>query len=82
MTHWQKYARAYLIGAVFILVTVGTAISGEFANVTDTQVASMSHFRWFLAIVNIVVSVGTTLLAFFNRSAQGKQTDSDDKHTS
>lgn len=72
MSHWEKYCRAYLIGFIFLIVTVGTAIIGEFSNATDAQIAAMSRFRWFMAIVNIAVAVGTNLLAFFNRSAQGK----------
>ena len=74
MSHWDKYSRAYLIGFVFFIVTVGNAIGGEFANITDAQVAAMTKFRWFMSIVSIVVAVGTNLLAFLNQSVAGKPT--------
>lgn len=71
-THWQKYARAYLIGLVFFIVTVGTAFVTEFENMTPAQEVAMTSLQWCVAFASVAVQAGTTLLAFFNQSAGGK----------
>lgn len=73
MTHWEKYARAYMIGFVFFVVTIGNAFVSEFENMTAAQESAMTHLQWAVSFFSVAVSAGTTLLAFLNQSSVGKQ---------
>lgn len=75
MSHWQKYGRAYLIGLVFFVVTVGTAFVTEFENMTAAQEAAMTRIQWAVAYCSVAVQAGTTLLAFLNQSAAKQPTN-------
>lgn len=74
-THWQRYSRAYLMGAVFFVVTVGTAFVTEFENMTPAQEAAMSKLQWCVAFCSVAVQAGTNLLAFLNQSAAKQTTE-------
>jgi hypothetical protein len=73
-THWQRYGRAYLIGFVFFVVTVGTAFVSEFENMTAAQEAAMTRIQWAVAFMSVAVQAGTNLLAFLNQSAAKQPT--------
>ena len=67
--HWDTYSRAYLVGFVFFLLTVGNAFVAQFENLTPAQAASMTKLQWWVAGMSVVVQVCTNLLAFLNQSA-------------
>ncbi len=66
MTHLQKYGKTYLFGALFVLVTVAEGFVGEFQNVAPDAVAHWTRLQWAVAIANVAITAGTTLLAFLN----------------
>jgi hypothetical protein len=68
MSHWQKYGRSYLIGSLFITVAVATAFVGEFENMTPAQIAAMTKLQWAVAYAQVIISAGTTILAFLNQT--------------
>ena len=69
MTHWQKYGRAYAIGFIFVFVAVGNAFVSEFENMTAAQEQAMTSMQWAVSYASVLVSAGTTILAFLNQSA-------------
>jgi hypothetical protein len=67
-THMQRFGRAYLIGTLFVVVNVCTAITGEFEDIKPEDLAKFTNFQWFLHWTAVVVSAGTVVLAFLNQS--------------
>jgi hypothetical protein len=67
-THMQRFGRAYLVGALFVIVNVFTAIVGEFSDIKPEDIAKFTTFQWFLHWSAVIVSAGTVILAFLNQS--------------
>ena len=70
-SHMQRFGKAYLVGGLFVLVTVANAIYGEFSGVKQEDMQAWSKFTWFLHWDSVVVAAGTVVLAFLNKSGQG-----------
>jgi hypothetical protein len=68
VSHWQKYGRSYLIGFLFVTVAVATAFVGEFENMTAAQIQGMTRLQWAVAYSQVIISAGTTILAFLNQT--------------
>jgi choline-glycine betaine transporter len=67
-THMERFGRAYLVGALFVLVSVANAIYGEFGEIKPDELNGFTRFQWFLHWDSVVVAAGTVILAFLNQS--------------
>lgn len=72
--HFQKFGKAYLVGTLFVIIQVFTAIVGEFGDLKPEELAKFTGFQWFIHWSEVIVSAGTVTLAFLNQSASKSQT--------
>ena len=68
MSHLQQFGRAYIVGFLFVIVQVFTAIVGEFEGVKPEEMKTWSTFTWFIHWSEVIVSAGTVVLAFTNKT--------------
>ena len=66
MSHWEKYAKSYLFGAAFVLLTVLEAFLGEFGNLAPHATDQWTHLQWAVAIATVGANAITVILAFLN----------------
>lgn len=69
--HLAFYAGAYLVGGLFIFVTILQSFVAQFAEFKDfnhAQLAEVTFIRWGFAAANTAISAGVVILAFLNQA--------------
>lgn len=68
MSHWEKYAKVYLFGALYVTLTFAEAFLGVFGELAPHATDSWTRLQWIVAYVTMVSNALTVLLAFLNSS--------------
>ena len=68
MSHWDKYAKVYLFGALYVALTFLEAFLGVFGELAPHATDSWTRLQWVVAYATMLSNALTVLLAFLNTS--------------
>jgi|GEM_PF-5924202 hypothetical protein len=63
-----KYGRAYLVGALFFVVTNAEAIDDVFGKFTPAELAALTTGQIVILSIRVLAMAGTVLLAYVNQT--------------
>lgn len=64
----MKYGRAYLVGAVFFVVTNAQAIDAVFGKFTPAELTALTTGQIMLLCFRVLAIAGTVILAYLNQT--------------
>lgn len=77
--HFIRYSRSYLVGAIFVAVSLMGAYVGEFEHIPKADRIAFDAFDWSIHFAGVIVAAGTTILAFLNQTNSADRAKSDDQ---